>query len=195
MELDAATERELCVLCKRRRIEARLQQRARVIVLAAQGLRNKDIAIEVDLESPAGRAVAQPLPAGRHRGTAAGCATLGPHAHSHVRVGVEDSAGDAAYQAGGGHALEHAHTGRWGWARPPLSESGSAMASSRTFKLSRDPRIKRDSFTSVGELKLAIDLYVAHHNAQPKPFIWTASAKDILAKVTRARAALAAASR
>jgi len=28
------------------------------------------------------------------------------------------------------------------------------------------------------------------HNANPKPFIWTAKATDILAKVTRARAAL-----
>ncbi|MCA3253942.1 MAG: IS630 family transposase, partial [Rubrivivax sp.] len=43
--------------------------------------------------------------------------------------------------------------------------------------------------------ELAIDLYVAKHNADPKPFIWTASASDILAKVTRAKAALAAASR
>jgi hypothetical protein len=54
-----------------------------------------------------------------------------------------------------------------------------------------DKRIRRDSFTSVQELELASDLYVAHHNIDPKPFILTASAKDILAKVTRAKAALA----
>jgi hypothetical protein len=51
--------------------------------------------------------------------------------------------------------------------------------------------IKRDSFTSVAELELAIDLCIADHNAHPKPFIWTSSAKDLLAKVTRAKAALA----
>ena len=51
------------------------------------------------------------------------------------------------------------------------------------------------SFTSVPELELAIDLYGAQHNIEPKPFIRTASASDILAKVTRAKAALAAASR
>ena len=51
-------------------------------------------------------------------------------------------------------------------------------------------RIKRDSFASAAELELAIDLYGAHHNADAEPFIWTASALDILAKVTRARAAL-----
>ena len=46
------------------------------------------------------------------------------------------------------------------------------------------------AITLVPELELAIDLYVEHHNANPKPFIWTASANDILAKVTRAKAAL-----
>ena len=30
------------------------------------------------------------------------------------------------------------------------------------------------------------------HHVDPKPFIWTARASDILAKVTRAKAALAA---
>ena len=29
-----------------------------------------------------------------------------------------------------------------------------------------------------------------HHNADPKPFVWTKFAEDILAKVTRARNAL-----
>jgi transposase len=62
----------------------------------------------------------------------------------------------------------------------------------RFFRDISENRIKRDSFTSVAELELAIDLYIAHHNANPKPFIWTASASDILAKVTRAKAALAA---
>jgi hypothetical protein len=38
---------------------------------------------------------------------------------------------------------------------------------------------------------MAIDLYVEHHNANPKSFMCIASANDILAKVTRAKAALA----
>jgi hypothetical protein len=46
-----------------------------------------------------------------------------------------------------------------------------------------DSRIKRDSFTSVAELGLTIDLY----NAEPKPLVWTVDAKDILAKMTRAK--------
>ena len=73
----------------------------------------------------------------------------------------------------------------------PTSASWLNMVE-RFFRDITDKRIRRDSFTSVAELELAIDLYVAHHNIDPKPFIWTASASDILAKVTRAKATLAA---
>src|SRR6516165_12598749 len=50
IELDEHTERELRVLTRGRRVEARLQQRAQVVLLAAQGRQNKDIAVEVDLD-------------------------------------------------------------------------------------------------------------------------------------------------
>lgn len=40
----------------------------------------------------------------------------------------------------------------------------------------------RNVFTSVPELIGAIDEYIAHHNTQPKPFIWTKSARDTLQK-------------
>ena len=60
------------------------------------------------------------------------------------------------------------------------------------FRDITDKRIRRDSFTSVAALEMAIDLYVAHHNIDPKPFSWTASACEVLAKVTRAKAALVA---
>jgi hypothetical protein len=36
----------------------------------------------------------------------------------------------------------------------------------------------------------AIEDYLAAHNDEPKPFIWTATAESILAKVARARDAL-----
>ncbi|MBI1356076.1 MAG: IS630 family transposase, partial [Acidobacteria bacterium] len=35
-----------------------------------------------------------------------------------------------------------------------------------------------------------VETYIDKHNEDPKPFIWTAKASDILAKVTRARKAL-----
>ena len=44
------TEQELRVLAKGRRLQARLQQRAQVVLLAAEGLQNKDIAEGVGLD-------------------------------------------------------------------------------------------------------------------------------------------------
>jgi transposase len=51
-------------------------------------------------------------------------------------------------------------------------------------------RLRRGVFRDVIELVEAIDLYIENHNNKPKPFIWTASANDILEKVKRARKAL-----
>ncbi len=72
----------------------------------------------------------------------------------------------------------------------PTSASWLNMVE-RFFRDISENRIKRDSFTSVADLEQAIARYIEHHNTNPKPFIWTATASDILAKVTRARAALA----
>ncbi len=51
-------------------------------------------------------------------------------------------------------------------------------------------RIRRGAFKSVAELKGAIMEYLEHHNADPRPFIWTKSAGEILEKVARAKQAL-----
>ena len=48
----------------------------------------------------------------------------------------------------------------------------------------------RSVFTSVPDLVSAIDEYIAHHNTNPKPFIWTKSARDILEKVMQANSRL-----
>lgn len=50
--------------------------------------------------------------------------------------------------------------------------------------------LKRGSFYDVNDLIGAITEYINRHNEAPKPFIWTASATDILAKVKRARVAM-----
>ena len=50
--------------------------------------------------------------------------------------------------------------------------------------------LKRGSFCNVDDLIGAIQEYSNEYNRCPKPFIWTASANDILAKVKRARARL-----
>ncbi len=51
-------------------------------------------------------------------------------------------------------------------------------------------RLRRGVFHSLPELIAALEKYLLQHNKEPKPSIWTAQAKDILAKVTRARAKL-----
>jgi transposase len=51
-------------------------------------------------------------------------------------------------------------------------------------------RLRRGVFKSVLELEQAINDYIACNNANPKPFVWTKSANDIILKVNRGRAAL-----
>jgi transposase len=350
IELDAATERELRALSKRRRIEARLQQRARVILLAAQGWQNKDIAEEVDLDrrqvalwrqrfvsggidalrQDAPRSGRTPSvtpevetrivkttlndrpPAATHWSTR----TLGEHlglsattirrvwarngvkphlqrsfklsrdprfvdklfdvvglyldppdkaivlscdeksqiqALNRTQPGLPIKRGRAGtmthdYQRNGTTTLfaalntldgtvismcqEHHRHDEWlkflrlidrktaksltlhlivdnyathkhpdvqAWLSKhprfvmhftPTSASWLNMVE-RFFRDISENRIRRDSFTSVNELEQAIAQYIEHHNHNPKPFIWTAQADDILAKVTRAKAALA----
>jgi len=71
----------------------------------------------------------------------------------------------------------------------PTSASWLNMVE-RFFRDISENRLRRGVFTSVPELVTAIDEYVAHHNTNPKPFIWTKSARDILQKVIRANSRL-----
>ncbi len=60
----------------------------------------------------------------------------------------------------------------------------------RWFRDLTQRRLKRGVFRSVAELQQAIQEYIDHHNANPKAFVWTKTAGDILDKVARARTAL-----
>ena len=60
----------------------------------------------------------------------------------------------------------------------------------RWFKELTDKRLRRGRFTSVADLTEAITTWAAHWNKDPKPFIWKATAADIIAKVQRGRDAL-----
>lgn len=60
----------------------------------------------------------------------------------------------------------------------------------RFFRDLTQNRLRRGVFHDVEELITAIGDYIDHHNESPKPFIWTASAADILEKVKRARRTL-----
>jgi transposase len=55
----------------------------------------------------------------------------------------------------------------------------------RWFAKITQARIRRGVFKSVDELIDAIDAYIAEHNRDPKPFLWTASADLILGRVER----------
>ena len=60
----------------------------------------------------------------------------------------------------------------------------------RFFGLITADRIRCGVFKSIPELVHAINEYLQHHNADPKPFAWAASATAILEKVARGRQAL-----
>ncbi len=60
----------------------------------------------------------------------------------------------------------------------------------RWFRELTDKALRRGVFHSVPDLIAKIEKYLAAPNDNPKPFIWTATADDILAKVARGRVAL-----
>jgi len=60
----------------------------------------------------------------------------------------------------------------------------------RWFREITEKRIRRGVFLSVPSLVTAIMEYLEASNAEPKPFVWTASMQTILSKVQRANEAL-----
>lgn len=71
----------------------------------------------------------------------------------------------------------------------PTSSSWLNMVE-RWFRDLTDKRIRRGIFKSVAELIAAIEAYIQHHNSNPKPFVWTAKAEDIIVKYRRAKTVL-----
>jgi len=91
---------------------------------------------------------------------------------------------------------KHPKVLQWLAKRPRIHMHFTATSASwmnmveRFFRNISEDRLKRGVFRSVDELIAAIELFVLAHNEDPKPFIWTASARDILEKVIRAKAKL-----
>jgi transposase len=77
---------------------------------------------------------------------------------------------------------------RWTFHFTPTSSSWLNAVESFFSKLTRQ-RIRRGSFHCLVALQAAINRYLAEHNADPKPFLWTASPSAILAKLDRRDAA------
>ena len=76
---------------------------------------------------------------------------------------------------------------RWVFHFTPTS--GSWLNAVETFfsTLTRR-RIRRGSFHSIIDLQAAINRTIAEHNHDPKPFIWTQTADQILARLNRPNA-------
>jgi transposase len=60
----------------------------------------------------------------------------------------------------------------------------------RWFREISQKAIRRGVFRSAPDLIVAMEAYLAANNKDPKPFVWTATAEDILEKVRRGRVAL-----
>jgi transposase len=85
--------------------------------------------------------------------------------------------------------LAHRDRRRWHLHFLPTSSSWLNLIE-RWFKELTDKRLRRGVFTSVADLTDAITLWAEHWNSDPQPFIWKATADEIIEKVSRGRQTL-----
>jgi len=85
--------------------------------------------------------------------------------------------------------LAHKDRRRWHLHYTPTSSSWLNLIE-RWFKELTDKRLRRGTFTSVADLTAAITTWAQHWNTNPTPFIWKATAEDIITKVRRGRQTL-----
>src|SRR5918996_5397194 len=78
---------------------------------------------------------------------------------------------------------------RWTFHFTPTSGSWLNAVESFFSTLTRR-RLKRGVFRSIVELQAAINRYLAEHNRDPQPFVWTQRADQVLAKVDRLNASV-----
>jgi transposase len=78
---------------------------------------------------------------------------------------------------------------RWTFHFTPTSASWLNAVEGFFAKLTRR-RLMRGIFRSVDDLKAAINRFVVQNNTDPKPFIWTADPRRVLAAVKRGKQAL-----
>ena len=69
--------------------------------------------------------------------------------------------------------------------------SGSWLNAVETFfSAMTRRRLRRGVFHSLVDLQAAINRYLAEHNADPKPFVWTATPENIMAKLQHVNASV-----
>ena len=91
---------------------------------------------------------------------------------------------------------KHATVTRWLACHPRVRFHFTPTSSSwlnlveRWFRELTDKALRRGVFGSVPDLITAIEDYLAAHNNNPRPLVWTATAESILIKVARGRVTL-----
>ncbi len=86
---------------------------------------------------------------------------------------------------------KHPEVKKWFAAHPGYHLHFTPTSSSWVNQIDRwfaeitSKRIRRGTFHSVRELIQAIESYIRENNKEPKPFVWTATAKSILRKLTK----------
>ena len=73
---------------------------------------------------------------------------------------------------------------RWTFHFTPTSCSWLNAVEGFFARLTRR-RLKRGTFHSLVSLQQAINRFIAHHNQQPRPFVWKADPKVIIAAAKR----------
>ena len=85
--------------------------------------------------------------------------------------------------------LAHPTRARWHLHFTPTSSSWLNLVEG-WFNLLTERRLRRGTFSSVDVLIKGIETWAEHWNDHPQPFVWTKTAKEIIAKVKRGRATL-----
>jgi transposase len=85
--------------------------------------------------------------------------------------------------------LAHPKRKRWHLHFTPTSASWVNLIENWFAQLTKR-RLTNSAFTSVGELVDAIEEWSSHWNDDPRPFVWTKPAADIITKVRRGRTTL-----
>ena len=98
------------------------------------------------------------------------CDNYASHKHQDVRMWLDN------------HPRFHLHF-------TPTSSSWLNLVE-RWFRELTDKALRRGAFHSVPDLIASIQEYIDSHNDDPRPYVWTATAQSILAKVARGRIAL-----
>ena len=61
------------------------------------------------------------------------------------------------------------------------------MAYDRAPAALTERQLRRGVFRSIVDLQTAIHCYIVEHNAEPRPFVWTADPERVLAAIGRGK--------